>query len=328
MKRKKLTALLATVLSVSVLSACTGVNSKIAFKNYWNENSIIPTTEIDETLVYDVTFEKSASAFQSAFTMQYTNGTYTTHLVSKTIEGKAAYEYTTTLDIDVSYTFGENTTEPMHDRVETKTKFYAVDNALRPHSSEKTVVSHSPSGNVPTKLEDCYAYTSYTIKTTYNDTCTNGTTTITANPLTEGQEPTVGAPSTFEIETDTHSYLDNEQLLLAIRAIPEMTSTSVLVYSPFSKAVQTINLGFTTEETARTFTYSWKGAEASAKTVVCRAVNIAIDSQNSGETQTAYYAKMTNPENNTNRSVMMRLETPIAYSMGKLIYTLKSANYA
>ena len=50
MKKRAIVSAVATLLCASVLGSCTGISNKIAFKDYWNEDSI-SMQSIDETLV-------------------------------------------------------------------------------------------------------------------------------------------------------------------------------------------------------------------------------------------------------------------------------------
>ena len=75
------------------------------------------------------------------------------------------------------------------------------------------------------------------------------------------------------------------------------------------------------------FTFQQNGTETSTA-IQFYPVSIALDEKNSGQTQTAWVAKTTNPSNNRYRNVVLRLEAPLSYGMGSLIYTLKSANFS
>ena len=115
------------------------------------------------------------------------------------------------------------------------------------------------------------------------------------------------------------SYLDNEQLLLALRAFDtSTTSGNVNTYSPFTKATQKIGISFTNEEEASAqLSISENGAEATQKKFKYRKATLSIKATNSGQSQTAWVAT-------ENRNVILRLETPYSFNHGKLVYTLKS----
>ena len=329
MKKRTITSLVAGALGLSILSSCTGLTNKIVFKDAWNYNTNSGYMHIDETLTYSVTFEKSAASFQESFTIDDATGSYTTHLVSVKHGDKDAYQYTTQLEIDVTYIY-QGQTKTFTDSVTTEAILLPASNSLRPISSKKTIYSHSPNGSVATSLDSCYSFAHYTVETTYAANGASGTSVIHDNePKADG---TFYQPSTntFEIDTEDYNYLDNEQLLLALRALPESTSSgSVQVYAPFSKAMQTINFSQATTSTDanKTFKFSVNGAEATEKTIAYRKLNFSINDVNPGATQTVEIAKTVDASKNTYRNVILSLETPLAYSLGTLVYKLTSAEY-
>ncbi len=329
MKKRMLTSIVAGALGLSLLSSCTGLNNKIVFKDAWNYNTNSGYMHIDETLTYNVTYQKSTASFQESFTVSYANGTYTTHLVSVKHGDKDAYQYTTNLEIDVTYTYqGQSAT--FTDSVTTDALFLSTSHSLRPISSTKTIYSHSPNGSVATSLESCYSFANYTIETTYAANGASGTSVLTDHePKADG---TFYQPATnpFEIDTEEYNYLDNEQLLLALRALPESTtSATVQAYAPFAKAMQTLSISQSTAstDTNKTFKFSVNGAEATDKTIAYRELSIMINDVNPGATQTVKIAKTTDSAKNTYRNVILELETPLAYSLGSLVYKLTSTEY-
>ena len=120
---------------------------------------------------------------------------------------------------------------------------------------------------------------------------------------------------------------------MALRCISmSVDSAKVKVYSPFNDETQKIKLSFDDEEDdsmeVSYFDYTANPAatEKVKKAFNYRSVTMKLSSSNPGATQTAYIATYDNPEMNTNRNVMLKLETPLAYSLGKLVYSLKSIN--
>ena len=101
---------------------------------------------------------------------------------------------------------------------------------------------------------------------------------------------------------------------------------TMLPNSPFVKKMQKIDFTFQTEASAE-FSYKLKGQSAKA-TIAYRPVNISIDDSNPGATQTAWIASTTNAQNNTHRNVMLKLITPLSYSLGNLVYELVSITRA
>ncbi len=316
MKLKKTALLLAATLCATTLAAC-GEDKKIVFYDYWKNHSE-SSNPVDETLTYSVSFEKGAGLDNVNYELSYENGIYTAHLKT---DGEG-YLYTTKLNLSVTYTYGEKS-ETFQDSVETEVRFKSAINApLTPTSSKKTVVSHTPaSGNV-SNFENSYVAYDYTIETVYGETPTS--------TVTYRETEDIAASffsSTFTTDSEEYSYLDNEQILLALRAVQSSTTSgTVISYNPFLKATQQVNFSFQTAEND-TFTYTLNGEEKT-DTISCRNVNLVLDEINPGATQTAKIAVVTNNTNNQHRNIMLSLETPLSYSFGSLVYKLKTIERA
>ncbi len=325
MKRKKLSTLLALVLGLTALSGCTNADQKVSFGAYWNKDALSNTEQIHETLAYDVSFEANDTTLVE-YTLNYKDGSYTTTLTSAMENEKLVYTYTTQLNITAEYSFNGKT-DVCNDTVTSTVKFYAAPYGLQPISSEKDINASSPTAVTSDDVSDCYQVFHYSTKTVYNADCSEGTTTVTYHP-TEGEAQS--EEDTFSIDQKKYSYLDNEELLLALRAVKNSTSSATLnVYSPFAKKVQEVSWKFDTEASAEFSFFKNGGESKETSTITYRPVSIALNEKNPGATQTAWIAKKpeTASESNKNRNVMLRLETPLSYGLGTLIYTLKSVAY-
>ncbi len=315
MKAKKLVFALAALLGASTLAACGATDNKITFGNYWQKNALSEGEKVEETLTYAVNYEKNVGADGLGYTFDYGEGSYVTKL-STTAEG---YRHTSILTIPVTYTFGEQTKE-FTDVVTTTVDMQNTSAGLRPISSIKEVLSHTPVNTTPTDIKGCYMEYAYTVTTTYKE---GAAASSVVNYLETETTKASTSTSDFTYGQEDYSYLDNEQLLLALRAIPSsVTSTKVEAYNPFVKSTQLINFTFSAT-TGASFSYKLNGTDVSNKEISYRPVNITLDAKNPGASQTAWIATTSNPENNENRNMMLKLETPLSYNFGKLIYTLK-----
>ena len=325
MKRKKISTLLALLLGLTALGGCTNTDQKVGFANFWSSNSTGSEEEIHETLVYDVAFEGTTASFVS-YTLNYKDGKYTTVLTSAKENDKTVYTYTTELSITAQYTLN-GLTEECQDMVTSTVKFYAATYGLQPISSEKEWKASTPNGTTGTKTSECYSQYHYTSKVVYNEDCSEGTSTVTQY-LSEGDPK--ADEHTFAIDQKKFRFLDNEQVLLALRAVRNSTSSAkVNAYSPFVEAVQQVSWKFDADKSAE-FSFYKNGSEEKVKsTITYRPVSIVLSEKNPGATQTAWIAKKpeASSSTNTNRNVMLRLETPLSYNLGKLVYTLKSVSY-
>ena len=314
MKLKKLALGLATALVLSSFAACAGDSQKLAFNDYWELNSLTTSSSINETLEYKVTHEKGSGLDAINYTLTYGVGSYVTNLKTD-IQG---YIYTTTLTMPVTFQYGDEV-ESVTDTVTTEVIFARSKDGLRPISSKKNVVSHTPQNVGASSLKTCYSLYDFSVVTTYPEE--GKATSIATYQQAEG-EP-IELASTFTASDKNYSYLDNEQLLLALRAIsPSVSSGSVKIYNPFVESKQKINFSFS-EETGAKFSYTFNG-EPTEKDITYRPVSLTIDDRNPGGTQTAWIAKRGTADNNVDRNVMLKLTVPLSYSFGYLVYDLVS----
>lgn len=323
MKHKKLSLLATLALGVTFLSACTGMTKPTTFSDNWKTNPNAGA-EVWEKLTYKVHHEPKDGLI-SNYKVEYKNGTYTTTLYTESKNGLTYYFYETILNIDVVYTYG-NESATFTDHVKTEAEFLRSADNLRPLSSKKEFISHSPVNGAVEKLEDCYYAYDYTLVTTYNElseALSKGTTTVTQRVGENTHEHT----SNFEIEDDVR-YLDNEQLLFALRGInvSSASSTATLaVYAPFTRAVQEVSAAFSTSTESSTFTFTRNG-EQKERTINYRTVELSLNTKNPGSKQRLWIAEKA--ENNVNRNLILRMETQVSYELGSLIYTLQTEEYS
>ena len=315
MKLRNIALALAATLALSSLAACTDTDQKLLFNDYWETNSLVASSSIDETLEYKVTHEKGGGLEAIDYTLTYGEGKYVTTLKTHS----QGYIYTTSLTMPVTFQYKDDEAVSVTDTVTTEVIFLRSKDSLRPISSTKKVVSHTPANNSSGTTKSCYGEYDFSVVTTY-PTEGKATSTITYN-RTEG-EPIV-TTSTFTASDKKYSYLDNEQLLLALRAISSSTSSgSVKIYNPYVEAKQKINLSFSAE-TGAEFSYLLNG-ESVKTNITYRPVTLVIDDRNPGGTQTAWIAKTTKADNNVYGNMMLKLSVPLSYNFGYLVYDLVS----
>ena len=78
------------------------------------------------------------------------------------------------------------------------------------------------------------------------------------------------------------------------------------------------------DELGDEFLLSINGGEAKKESIPYREVTVGLKETYSGESQTIWIANPSNVSNNTYRNVILKMETPLSYNFGSLIYTLKS----
>ena len=317
MKAKKLIPTFALLLSLTALTACAG-DKTVEFGNYWTGDALISGTEIHETLKYDASFAPTEVTETLDYTFAYTNGSLVTTLDSTTENGKVVYVFKTEMNIDVTYTFKGESSEPFKDSIVSEVRFYEAANNLKPISSNKTIVIHNPTnGNKHTKLSKCYRISNYTIQTTYDEKG-KGNCVVTSTDNAD-----FSFKDKFSPDKD-YNFIDNEQLLVALRAISKDTSSATVEsYSPFVGNPQKIKFSFADGKSGQKFDLIENGQDFTgekSRAIAYRKVTMSIDAANSGSSQIAGVAT---GNTSTYRNVVLRNETPHAYGLGSLVFQLK-----
>jgi uncharacterized lipoprotein YehR (DUF1307 family) len=322
MKAKKLLAAIALTLAATTLTACGDKDQTIEFNTYWHAESNAPTL-IDETLEYDVTFDSTVDKSTVNYELDYKNGTYTTHLVSNSLY---EYTYTTSFSITAIYTYKDTTVEKQ-DSVETKVTF-STEKGFRPIRSEKSIVSHSPVNSNVSRVNQAYDAFYRHVETDYT-----GSKAVCKIWDTEPNKD--GTPSekllseeTFKGKSGKYSYLDNEQLWVAIRAIEQTANAApkFSVYAPFTGKVQTVSATFKASITEENFSFMKDGTQVT-QNVTYFPVELVLDEKNAGSAQTLWIAATKDAKNNTLRNVVIKNIVKVPYNIGTLTYQLKEATF-
>ncbi len=352
MKSKKFIALACALASTTVLAACSG-EQKISFTANWQPNTTGPefSNLSTEQLSYEVTFEEGKSMYADSYSVSYSSGAYETKLSGITkakateeiesfellqgdernlrgeIGAEIFYRYETTFTIDVQFILKKTgeTSEVFEDSVKTVVYFKGAANGLTPIYSHKELICKSPVGADVSKIDQCY--TSYNMTTDIDYTAKKAASTIRDYEGTYLRKAKNDAfaekTSTFTPSSEDYTYLDNEQLLFALRGMGT-SATSFSVYQAPERAKKKIDVSVG-KKTGYTVAAGVIGEKE--KNVNYRAYTLTYDSENPGAAQVAWIANTVDANDNTNRNVMLKLETPLGYNMGSLVYTLKSAKF-
>ncbi len=315
MRSKKITTAACAVLSACFLSACATTNNQVTFNNFWfNDPTINPEPAVLERLTYDVKF--TASSKGDGYEVQYNDGTYETTLSLKDVNGEKRYVYETAFAISGKYFFGAD--EKEFTDTTTATVEFVKNGKLTPVSSRKTIENYSPTSG-GTSIDKCYTYVHYQIETTYENQATSGTTTVT------NLETQKTSTNTYTIDSK-YTYLDNEQLLFALRGLTQNQAPLFYVYAPFAGQVQTIKTVLNTKEENIEYAYD-NGTENGFEGIVnTYPITVQVDAKLSGAGQTVWIAEY-NPDLNTHRNVILKMQTQLAYNLGYFTYTLKKADF-
>lgn len=303
--------------------------STMTFEANWYGNTSITTSisGTEETLTYSITHtggensHYSVSYGESSYTVTLTNATYS---YGDGAQSENAYLLTSTLKANLSYTYGEKT-ESYLDEVTSKVYFSTVDNALRPMYSYKEFSCHSPTTSTPMSYDEAVKYYHYSFETKYDSSLS--TATLTYTKLDGDESSLKDSSADYEISS-SYTYLDNEELLFAIRGmtISSSSSSTVSVLNASRSLVQNIKI---TNNGSSTGTYKFDmgdGVPEDGYSITANEITIIADSVQSGNSQTAYYAAATT-DGNTYRAVMLSLSNTLPYSLGTLTYTLEKAEF-
>ena len=325
MKKRRL-ACLAFAAPMFALAACTGGTSSLALTSNWYAqvgSEISPNTH--ETLTYSVGF----TAADGNDFLSYGEGTYTTELTAETTQladgsTELCYRLCAELTIPVTYTVnGES--ETFTDSVTSDVWFRDVGRSLQPVRSEKSVLSHSPlSSEAPETLESAYAVYEYKDVTVYDASCANAQLTRTFTQPTESE-------NTYSIElTGSGTYLDNEQILFAMRGVSTSSAASFRSINPASRAVATVAMSAAPTSASGDQAHFAIGedAEPADRELTTYSFSLGYTGSNPGQPQTLTYAAVTSANDNTYRSVLLEMEVPVLYSLGTLRYQLTRAIFS
>ena len=316
MKKKRLTAFLALLISATTFGACMNTDKHTAFSHYWFQDVDLPTDSV-ETLTYDVSFESGSGL--SGYEVDY-EGTYVMTLHTDTAE--KTFRLETELITNATYSYKGESVTLENDTVTSWAEF-ALDKSLTPIASHKEIKGYSPvTGSVAT-VEDCYEEVNYTIDTTYEADGKSGKC-VTVNNINETTQT-----QSFEADED-YTPIDNEYLLLALRGInpSSYVAPTLSVYAPFTAANQLVDVKVGSKEEGTSFTFTRNDEEAKERVINYYPLTLSIQSSMPGQSQTVWVAETGNAKSNNYRNVILQMEIPVSYNLGTLVYKLTSAQFA
>ena len=327
MKKIRLAGLL-LLAPLTLLSACSG-GTPLSFTANWYRNTALGGSVNDtlEDLTYEVSFTPAEN--DSSFSVEYDTGTYTTRLINANIalsdgSTKEGYIYATELTISGRYRLGSEVSEDFSDRVSSSVSFLPVTDGLKPVKSEKEVLSTSPIVSLPETLEGAIETYHYTYDVSYDAALTTATAVYTD---LNAETP---APETREYAIDgTTTYLDNEQILFALRGLSLSSVATFRTVNSVMGIVTEVSTGTsTTGPTSLKESVDFTMDGTAVKTEIDAVqVPIIYQSTPSGQQQDLVYAATTDTNNNTYRNVLLRMEVPVLQSLGTLVYRLKEAAF-
>lgn len=350
-------ALTSCIMIFSGCAGCAGCNGQskniAALNSNWYANTsykkIQPAftegTEgaTKEVLTYKVTFDKS-SAGNSKYSVSYADGTYKTEFYAAKFDRETlcapefkgeypvdliAYCYKTELDLpSVTFTVGKESKTCDGEKKVTECWFLSVEDYLQPLYSKVAVKSTTPANLSVDSLAEAYKELDY-VYTTYYDYTGNTAKTV----INDGKKEETKKRDLSKAE---NTLFDVASLDIAVRAskLSANLSQVVTLYSPASGAEPH---GFSGSDTAlgsaekdiktllagKDLYKAAKDEDGKEKPLGTVAVSVLYGGTLSGVSQTYWFASIDNPVNNTGRATMLRMLTPLPYSLGALDYTLQ-----
>lgn len=315
------------LLPAAILCGCSG-NAGLTFNANWYRNTALgdSISETSEHLEYKVTYR--APETTGNLSVEYDEGTYTTDLVSIPYtfsDGSTdlVYRYTTLCTITGKYVLNGVKGETFENKTQTETLFRSVKHQLRPIEGKQEVTSTSHVADpqtTATDLKQVVATYKYKTETKYADDLSSAEYTYT-DLTAEKIEPVV---KTLDTKVNG-TYLDNDEVLFAIRGLNLSGSFTAYTYNVSTGKVESFS---GTDPTATTveLTGVTVGEETSDLKIEAYSVTFGYANLWPGPSKKLYYAK-TIANDNTYRNALLVMESPLYYSMGTLVYSLKSATF-
>lgn len=322
MKKKRLLGLL-LLAPLGLLAGCGGTTTLSFSPNWYYDNTIENVAGKNETLKYDVTFQPSVT---EGINVNYETGQYVTKLSAENIQQEEggtlvqAYRFETDYAISGRYSLGGQQGELFDDAMHSVVWFTRAEEGFRPIRSEKTVHATVPyNAGGADKWYTAYVF-SYTVNYAPDLSKADYTLDITESP--DGQKTATG---TVELDDD-RSVIDNEQITMALRALDLTSSSSALPFTTIDPQTHNaVTVRISTEMQSATvpaFTCNGETIEGNIDAVQ---VSCSYGSAQPGPTRRFLYAARTDENSKKYRSVLLRFENIVMYSLGTMTYTLKDA---
>ena len=321
-KSLKISLISLSCASLLALSACAATPSVSIAPNWYN-NTVL-TSSISQTyekLTYAVKYEKGTN---ENYSVEYDDGVYTVELKNTTFNDESVYVLTSELQISGKYTMGSQTLE-FTDSVQSTCYFRNAKEQLYPLKSVKTVKSTTPYAKDAQSLEQAVKTYEYVTEVVYDPDENTAVATYT-----DLKDESKNSQKEYSLQ-DNLTVLDNESLLFAVRGVSLAANATECAYvlNPYAAAQETVNITFKTQTKDAKYTFkNVDNGDASAKeyTLDVNTLSINRKATMAGKTVTAVYAAPV-ANNKTYRCVMLKMENPLSYQMGKLVYTLTEADF-
>lgn len=367
-------ALTAAAVGISGCSGCSsGVKNTAALGANWyitpgyrgmqppfmEENGSVERAEY--SVVYD-----GSSANNSAYSLEFANGVYTTEFTGKTFDYKTytyedyrqdfadeltsdgaekpfiLYYFKSEFKTDVTFKYGgaEATFAGEDgDSVISECYFRTTGDGLLPVYSRQSVVSHSPRTQRPSSLENSYELVEREVVTSYDIQCKHAARTVTEN----------GESNTTVVKVGGDCFFDATSVYIVARAmaLEADSSQNIDLFIPATGAQGEYTVAGTDADIGAEAYDGIRAIESVKNALGTQIVtkddgteseelkpleyisaNIVYSGELSGTAQTVWYAKVSDETNNPMRAAMLKIRAELPYGLGALNYTLTDISFA
>ncbi len=317
---------------LTMLCACGGL-TPLTFEANWYANTANKEniTGTHEQLEYEVTFE----GVSGEFTLSYDKGTYQTELIdsnSITLSDgtvKTGYVYTTELNLTGRYSLNGTAGEDFHDRYVSTVEFLHAGDGLKPVRSRVEAHATAPRSSLPSDIETALVVSDYTVVTEYKADLTGAKVTLTGTQKT-GTAEALDIGNEKEINIDNNgTYLDNEQILFALRGVNLATASTLRSYDWVEGVIRSISVGSATAADYTPHENLTLNGTARTEAIPAYTVSFAYNGgTNTGATRSLTYARTASADANTFRNVLLAMDVPVMQNLGTIHYKLVKAEFA
>lgn len=252
------------------------------------------------------------------------------------------YVYETELVLNGTITMGGETHE-FTNTVTTESYFRSAANGLIPVYSRQDIHSTSPNTLQPAAISSAYVEMTGVYETFYSRDGVRAETNYTSETYYPESDSTAEAAGTYSAGIGSeYSAFDASYLAVTLRSLSQSGTHLFDIYAPVngaaaryqaawggSSAVDSTNenyAGILSALNAATDNgYLLMGSdEEGVRTFSWTPVTVSLVASMAGPSNTYYYASVTNYDMNATRSVLMRIEEVVPFSLGTIIYNLSS----
>ena len=311
-------------------SQSTAVNTNLVAKSNWLQNQDASSVgEVYERNVYDVAFQSTIPEDSTkAYLTANLSGSLITVLEKSSYNGEACYKFSTELKVEGEYIYTASKKATVNDVVTSEAYFLGLSDKLAPLYSKKSLHSTVPAISDAIIDGAVFGTMEYTVETTYNRESKEAHVVVTCGENASDNFKVNNSDEIIKDYSSSGTFFDNECFMFIPRAADLNEKNGFSAYfntiSTLENKMQKMYLSLNSSNPTSTIEIADfvtdAGTIANKKFTVFN-VTLSISNTFSGSAIELFYST----EPNSYRT-LVRMSTQIAYSSGKLVYTLKSTS--